>query len=136
MTSAVRERTRWPPGVLAAFRRRKTGLLTTYRRDGMPVSTPVTIATVGDLLVFRTYHTAGKVKRLRRDPSVVVLPSSFRGRARGDPVSGRARKLEGDAEWAARAAIAHRSPVMQGLGVPLAHRLAHLRTLHYAIDPA
>jgi hypothetical protein len=135
MASAARDRTRWPPGVLAAFRRRKTGLLTTYRRDGTPVSTPVTIATAGDLLVFRTYHTAGKAKRLRRDPSVVVLPSTFRGRPRGEPVNGRARQLDGDEERAARTAIARRSPLMQGLGVPLGHRLRHLRTLHYAIDP-
>ena len=69
----------------------------------MPVSTPVTIAAVGDSLVFRTYHTAGKVKRLRRDPNVVALPSTFRGRARGDPVAGSPGRLpERRSVWPAR----------------------------------
>ncbi len=136
MSSVSTQRRTWPPAVIAAFRGRKTALLTTYRRDGMPVSTPVTIAAVGDSLVFRTYHTAGKVKRLRRDPNVVALPSTFRGRARGDPVAGCARPLAGEEERLASTAIARRSPVMQGLLVPLAHRLARLQTLHYELDPA
>jgi hypothetical protein len=136
VTSVSLQRTAWPPVVLGAFRRRKTALLTTYRRDGTPVSTPVTMATVGDRLVFRTYHTAGTAKRLARDPSAAACPATFLGRPQGEPVVGRARRLTGPDEQAARVAIAHRSPVMQGLLVPLGHRLRHLRTLHYELDPA
>jgi hypothetical protein len=40
VTTVSIERMAWPRAVLGAFRRRKTALLTTYRRDGTPVSTP------------------------------------------------------------------------------------------------
>ena len=36
------------------FRRRRTALLTTYKRDGTPVATPVTIAVDGDRAYVRT----------------------------------------------------------------------------------
>src|SRR5919112_1001238 len=48
--------------------------LTTFRRDGTPVSTPVNVAVEGDRAVFRTYEQAGKFKRLRNDPRVEVAP--------------------------------------------------------------
>ncbi len=39
--------------------------LTTFRRDGTPVATPVWIARDGDALVVTTPADSGKVKRLR-----------------------------------------------------------------------
>jgi PPOX class probable F420-dependent enzyme len=129
------ERT-WLPGTLEGLHRRRTALLTTYRRDSTPVETPVMIAVVDDRLVFLTFHSAGKAKRLRRDPSVLAAPSTFRGVTRGEAVSGRARLLAGDPERAARRALAHRSPVLVGLLVPLVFRLAHLRPLYYVVEPA
>lgn len=56
--------------------------LTTYRRSGEPVSTPMWVAPDGDELVFTTPSDSGKVKRLRRDPRVRVQVCSRRGRAR------------------------------------------------------
>jgi PPOX class probable F420-dependent enzyme len=57
-------------------------VLTTYRRDGTPVSTPVSIAVDGHRALFRSYREAGKTRRLRRDPTVevaeLVLPSGDR----------------------------------------------------------
>lgn len=44
--------------VLAPFVRQKTVLLTTYRRDGTPVGTPVHIAVDGDRAFFRTWDRA------------------------------------------------------------------------------
>ncbi|HET9609104.1 MAG TPA: pyridoxamine 5'-phosphate oxidase family protein, partial [Acidimicrobiales bacterium] len=58
---------KWP----AAFERftdERNVLLTTYRRDGTPVSTPVHIAVVGDIAYVRTFDPSGKLKRLRRNP--------------------------------------------------------------------
>ena len=54
--------------------------LTTFRRNGDPVSTPVWIALDGDGLVVTTPAASGKVKRLRRDPRVEMRPCSRRGR--------------------------------------------------------
>jgi PPOX class probable F420-dependent enzyme len=49
------------------LRKAKTILLTTYKRDGTPVATPVSIAFDGDRAFFRTWHTAHKTKRLRKN---------------------------------------------------------------------
>ena len=53
--------------------------LTTFRRTGAPVATPVWVARDGDALVVTTVADRGKVKRLRRDPRVELRPCSRRG---------------------------------------------------------
>jgi PPOX class probable F420-dependent enzyme len=66
--------------------------LTTFKRDGTPVSTPVW-ATSDDgrrLLVWSGART-WKVRRLRRDPRVLVAAASFRGVERGARIAGQAR---------------------------------------------
>lgn len=54
--------------------------LTTYRRNGEAVATPVWIARDLDHLVVITNDNTGKVKRLRHDPRVALRPCSARGR--------------------------------------------------------
>ena len=57
--------------------------VTTFKRDGTAVATPVWCAGKnGSLLVF-TEADSGKVKRIRHDPHVTVAPCSFRGTPRG-----------------------------------------------------
>jgi PPOX class probable F420-dependent enzyme len=73
--------------------------LTTRRRNGTPVPTPVWCAEDdGELLVW-TREDSGKVKRLRNDPAVTLTPCDVRGRRQEDavPVAGVARLLEDDA---------------------------------------
>ena len=53
--------------------------LTTFRRSGTPVATPVWIARDGDALVVTTIVDSGKVKRARRDPRVELQPCTRRG---------------------------------------------------------
>ena len=53
--------------------------LTTFRRSGEAVSTPVWIARDGDALIVTTPSTSGKVKRLRNNSRVEIRPSSRRG---------------------------------------------------------
>lgn len=56
-------------------------LLTTTRRNGDTVPTPVWIAPLPDGLAgFTTDLTSGKVKRIRNNPSVTLQPCSVRGR--------------------------------------------------------
>jgi hypothetical protein len=123
-------------GSVAALAARRTGLLTTYRRDGTPVDTPVTIAVEDGHVFFRTYDRAWKARRLRRNPEVLVRPCTVRGKPRGAAVRARARLLEGEEARCAARAIARRQRVLQGLIVPLGHRLMRYRTLHYELLPA
>jgi uncharacterized protein len=67
--------------------------VTTFRKDGTPVATPVWCAQDGDALLFWTVTDSGKVKRLRRDPAVTVAPCDVQGRLTGEPVAGQARIL-------------------------------------------
>ena len=54
--------------------------LTTYRRNGDPVATPVWIAPLaGGRAGFTTAADSGKVKRIRANPSVTLAPSDIRG---------------------------------------------------------
>jgi PPOX class probable F420-dependent enzyme len=72
--------------------------LTTFRRSGQPVSTPVWVALEGDALVVTTPAESGKVKRLRNDSRVQIRPCSRTGRVDdGAPsVAGVAQVLTGD----------------------------------------
>src|ERR1700733_5500201 len=65
---------------LEAVRDAGTVLLTTYKRDGTPVGTPVSIAFDGDRAFFRSYDQEWKTKRLRRNPHVEVAASTLRAR--------------------------------------------------------
>jgi PPOX class probable F420-dependent enzyme len=64
--------------------------LTTYRKDGTPVATPVWLAQDGDGLVVVTEPSSGKAKRLRNSGRVLVAPCDMRGRLRGDGIAGTA----------------------------------------------
>jgi uncharacterized protein len=59
-------------------------LLTTFRKDGRAVSTPVWAARDGDALDVWTAPDAGKVKRIRRDGTVRVAPCDRRGKPTGE----------------------------------------------------
>lgn len=65
-------------------------LLTTFRRDGRPVGTPVWVVRDGDALAVWTSADAGKTKRIRRSGQVTVAPCDVRGRPTGEAVSGQA----------------------------------------------
>ncbi|HAM02471.1 MAG TPA: PPOX class F420-dependent oxidoreductase [Acidimicrobiaceae bacterium] len=72
--------------------------LTSFKRDGTPVSTPVWCAKEnGSLLVFSEANS-WKVKRIRHDPHVQIAPSSARGSPHGPAVDGDALILEDTAE--------------------------------------
>lgn len=70
--------------------------LTTFKRDGTPVSTPVwVVSDDGRRLLVWSAATTWKVRRLRRDPRVLVAPCTFRGKERGERLEGRARVVDG-----------------------------------------
>ncbi|GGR38669.1 PPOX class F420-dependent oxidoreductase [Streptomyces netropsis] len=122
------------PG-LKPFVKQGTILLTTHKRDGTPVGTPVNIAVDGDHAYVRTFGQAWKAKRMRHTPEVEICPSTLRGKPTGPARKARARLLEQGGEEDKRAAkcLARKYPVLHGVLVPLTHRLKRDRTLHYEV---
>ncbi|WP_042399232.1 PPOX class F420-dependent oxidoreductase [Streptacidiphilus carbonis] len=65
-------------------------LVTTYRKDGRTVPTPVWTVRDGDTLGVWTVATSGKVKRIRNRADVLVAPCDVRGNRSGEDVPARA----------------------------------------------
>lgn len=68
--------------------------LTTYRKSGEGVSTPVWFARAGEALYVFTDVKSGKVKRIRNEPRVTLTPSDLRGRPRGGNAVAAARIMD------------------------------------------
>jgi uncharacterized protein len=124
-----------PTPTLQRFVRQNTVLLTTYRRDGTPVGTPVHIAVDGDRAFVRTWGTAWKLKRIRNNPEVEIAPSTTRGKPTGRAIRARARVLSGEESAAAGRAIACKYPILHGVLIPLFHRLRGNTTMHVELTP-
>ena len=120
---------------LSSLKNTKTILLTTYKRDGTPVDTPVSIAFDGDRAFFRSYDKAWKTKRLRRNPEVKIAPATMKGTPTGPAIDAQATLLDGDQARVAARALARRHRVLQGVAVPLMHRIARYHTMHYELHP-
>ena len=87
-------------------------LLTTFRRDGRAVPTPLWVARDGDALVVWTPAGSGKVKRLRNRADVTVAPCTFRGEPTGPAVAGTATVLDPAASRTGKALIRRKYGVM------------------------
>lgn len=124
-----------PTDMLNPFVRQRTILLTTYRRDGTPVATPVHLAVAGDRAFFRTWDTTWKLKRIRQNPAVEVAPSTAGGTPTGPAIHARARILAGDESVHAARALARKYPILHGVLIPLFHRLRRYRTMHIEVTP-
>ncbi|WP_033293448.1 PPOX class F420-dependent oxidoreductase [Amycolatopsis jejuensis] len=82
-------------------------VLTTFRRDGRAVATPVWASRDGDELVLFSERNAGKVKRIRNNGEVRLQACDVRGRRRhGTEVTGTARLLDAPASARALQVIA------------------------------
>jgi PPOX class probable F420-dependent enzyme len=122
------------PGYFAPLAGAKYVELTTFRRDGRAVATPVHIVTDGDVAFFRTWDVAGKAKRLRHTSAVRVAPSTFRGRPRGPAIRAEAYQLEGEASQRAARLLARKHPVLHGRLIPWYHRRRGWTTQQYRLE--
>jgi PPOX class probable F420-dependent enzyme len=123
---------------LARLVRQKTVLVTTYRRDGRAVGTPVSLAVDGDHAYVRSFEKAGKTRRLRHNPRVEVAPSTARGRPTGPAIGAMARRLEGAEAGRAARLLAAKHPWLHGVLVPWTHRLGRAKTgktVHFELTP-
>jgi PPOX class probable F420-dependent enzyme len=124
-----------PTSDLEPFVDQKTVLLTTYRRDGAGVGTPVHIAVDGERAFVRTWDSAWKLKRVRNNPEVEVGPCTVGGSLTGPAIRARARVLDGgESEYAAQM-LARKYPVLHGFLIPRLHRLRGNRTMHIELTP-
>jgi len=90
-------------------------LLTTFRRDGTPVSSPVWVVPLdGPKVGFYTSSGSGKAKRLAHTPRVTVQPCDGRGRVKSGtaPVEGTAEVVTGPDLEAIRGKIVAKYGVM------------------------
>jgi PPOX class probable F420-dependent enzyme len=85
-------------GNLDALEGHKYCLLTTYKRSGDGVPTPLWFGLADGKLYFRTYADAVKVKRVRNNPEVLIGPCDARGKPRGPMTRARARVLPAEEE--------------------------------------
>jgi PPOX class probable F420-dependent enzyme len=116
--------------MLEALADQRNALLTTYKRDGSAVGTPVHVAIAGDRAYVRTYGKAWKWRRVRNHPDAELTPSTVRGAPTGAPIAVRGRILDGDAAEAAARALASKYPILHGLLIPRVHRLMRTPTIH------
>jgi uncharacterized protein len=92
--------------------------LTTFRKDGSPVSTPVWVAPDAEqphvLYVF-TGASSGKLKRIRNNGSVRLAPCTMRGRLKGDAIEAVATVLPPDRVESADRALTRKYPIVKRL---------------------
>ena len=81
---------------LTASRKGHTTLLTSFRRNGQGVGTPVGTVASNGKLYFMTAADTWKAKRLARNPRVTLAPGNRRGEALGPAIEGTARRLYGE----------------------------------------
>jgi PPOX class probable F420-dependent enzyme len=84
---------------------RKYCVLISFRRDGRPVPTPVWFGLADGKLYARTPSSSAKVRRIAREPRVLVAASTGRGKPLGPAVEARARMLDSGEEQTAEGAI-------------------------------
>jgi len=88
-------------------------LLTTFRRHGAPVSTPVGGVVAGGKLYILSYANTGKLKRLRNDARVVVAPCNSAGSvpSGAEKLDGTGRVLDRDETMHAYRLMARKTPL-------------------------
>ena len=90
--------------------------LTTFRKTGEAVATPVWFADGLGTIYVETFANEGKLKRLRHTARVTLAPCTYSGKVTGAVIEGKARILTGSQEIAAAsAAMAKKYGLMHSL---------------------
>ena len=79
---------------LTQFANQKYLNMETYRKTGKPVATPLWFAEENGTLYIYSLANAGKVKRVRNNPKVRIVPCDMRGNPKGEWVEAKARILD------------------------------------------
>ena len=68
--------------------------LTTFRKDGTAVATPVWLVREGDRLLVTTQGSSGKARRIRNNSRVLIAPCTMRGKPTGEAIEATAQVLD------------------------------------------
>ena len=116
--------------------------LTTFRKTGEAVTTPVWFAESLGTIYVETHADAGKLKRLRHTARVTLAPCTYSGKVTGSVSEGNARILtESEESKAASVALAKNYGVMRSLyhfvrnARRMLQRKAKVDEVYIAIDP-
>ncbi|GHO63705.1 PPOX class F420-dependent oxidoreductase [Ktedonobacter sp. SOSP1-52] len=118
----------------APLNRSNVALLTTFRRNGQGVETPVGIKLAGGNVYFTTWSTTGKVKRLACNPQVRLAPFTKWGmKVIGPTVEGTARRL--DATEVEKLSTLFKAG-LRSRTWDLIYRLRGWQKVHYEVSPS
>jgi PPOX class probable F420-dependent enzyme len=101
--------------------------LTSFKRDGTGVATPVWFVIDDGRLLINTGRESFKVKRIRRNPAVMIAPCSASGRLRGDPVPAQAQVLPPGQQGPVEPLMARKYRIDRVLILPIYRALQRLR---------
>ena len=105
--------------LMLPFEHQWAALLTTYRRDGTSVGTPINLTVEGERGYIRTSARTYKVKRIRRNPTGQLAPCAPNGRVTGAAIPCKIRILGGAEAAQAERAITRKHPIVQGVLVSI-----------------
>lgn len=127
----------------AALNRASYISLTTFRKSGAPVATPVWFAERDGVIYVQSGARVGKIKRIRHTPEVTMAPCTVGGKVTGAQVAGRARILQDEQEIAqAERTLAKKYGMTRRLYFAAMHALRVIRrkpagrSLYIAIESA
>ena len=81
---------------LSLFLDQKYVNLETYKKDGTPVRTPVWFMIDNGIIYVITREKTGKVKRLKNNQNIRIVPCSFKGKSESEWIEGIAQKVTGE----------------------------------------
>ena len=81
---------------LSSFLNQKYVNLETYKKDGTPVRTPVWFMIDSDIVYVVTREKTGKVKRLKNNQNIRIVPCSFKGKPESEWIKGIAQNVTGE----------------------------------------
>ena len=81
---------------LSLFLDQKYVNLETYKKDGTPVRTPVWFMIDNGIIYVMTREKTGKVKRLKNNQNIRIVPCSFTGESKNEWINGIAQKITGE----------------------------------------
>lgn len=98
-------------------------MLTTFRKSGKAVPTPVWYGRVDDHLYAFSLASAGKVKRIRNNQHIQISACTGIGSITGPTMEARARILPKEEQIIARRALRRKHPIAFGFSELFANRL-------------
>lgn len=110
--------------------------VTSFKRDGTGVATPVWFVVDGRRLLVMTDPQSFKAKRIRRNPEVMIAPCTASGRLRDKPVRARAELLPDSELESTERSMARKYRIDRILILPIYRALQRLRGAPVGRDEA